>query len=227
MTGSYLLPSNMLDSCRLGYPGGRTQHRSGTGIILGSPGRCPHEPTLVTLVFDNSGSVSTGNDPIGTRYAEARLAVEAVAKRCRCHRELAAVIHFDHPTSRCVSPTPLDRAGLATVLDGLSIPSDGRGISNLGPSLKRAYELAARYPDHRHAVVVASDFELFDNDVDRVLSDLRSFPGLVHAVVLRSEPPAVLLDDESVVVSRIQYGDKPGAVARALFESLTVYRRHG
>lgn len=224
MTSSYFLPSNMVNSHRLGYPGGGRRNSS-SSIVLGQAGRCPHEATLVTMLFDNSGSVSTGNDPIGNRYGETRLAVEAIAKRCRCHQELAAVVHFDTPTSRCVSPTTLDRHGVETVLSGLSIPTDGRGISMLGPSLKRAYEMAGEWPDHQHVLVVASDFELFDHDVDRVLADLRSFPGIVHAVVLRSEPPAVLLDDENVVVTRVAYQDQSGTVARAIFKSLTAYRR--
>jgi hypothetical protein len=220
---SRFLPTQLLESRRLGVPGGGSL-RSRSRIVLGSPGRCPHTPVLTTMLFDNSGSVSTGNDPIGNRYDEAKLAVEAIARRCRCQRELAAIVHFDYPTSRCVAPTPLDRLGLRTIHAGLGIPTDSRGISELGPSLKRAYKLAAEHPDYRHVLVIASDFELFDPDVPKVLEDVRSFPGQVFAVVLRSEPPQILVDDEKVAVVRIGYDDEAGAVARAIFESLTVYR---
>jgi hypothetical protein len=221
---SQFLPSRTLTSHRLGFPGGGVR-ASGSRIVLGSPGRCPHEPTLVTMVFDDSGSVSTGNDPVGNRYAEARIAVEAIARRCRCHHEFAGIVHFDYPTSRCVPPTPLDRLGFPSIQDGLTIPMDGRGTSVLGPSLTRAYELVDQYPNHHHVLVVASDFELFDRDVSKVLAELRCFPGYVHAVVLRAEPPAVLADDDRVVVTRVGYDDEPGVVARAVFRSLTLHRR--
>jgi hypothetical protein len=224
MIGSYFLPTQLLNSRRLGYPGGERQ-LTGSNIVLGRPGRCPHEPTLVTMIFDNSGSVSTGNDPIGNRYGEAKLAVEAIARRCRCHHELAAIVHFDHPTNRCVPPTPLDRHGLEMIQNGLSIPTDGRGISVLGPSLAKAYQLAAQYPDHRRALLVATDFELFDRDLSGELEALGSYPGIVHALVLRAEPPTEIDDDDRVIVTRVNYDAEPGAVAKALFAALTSYRK--
>jgi hypothetical protein len=226
MIRSPILPSQFLDSRRLGRSGGGTRFERAK-IAFGPAGRCPHEPTLITFGFDNSGSISSGNDPIGNRYDEAKLAIEAVSRRCRCHHEYCAIVHFDYPTSRCVAPTPLDRPGVETVLRGLEVPVDGAGSSVLGPTLNRAYELAEQYPKHRHLLVVASDFELFDADVAKVLADLRSFPGHVHALVLRAEPPAVLVADESVVVTRIGYDDEPGAVARAVFASLTTHRLQG
>jgi hypothetical protein len=226
MIRSQLLPSNLLNLHRPGSPGGGASG-SGAQIVLGNPGRCPHEPTLVTFLFDNSGSVSSGNDPIGNRYVEAKLAVGAIARRCRCGHELCAVIHFDVPTSSDVPPTTLDRNGLATIERGLTIPTDGGGISMLRPSLKRAYQIAAQYPDHHHTLVIASDFEVFDNDLPTLLDEVCAYPGgNVHAVVLRADPPAALLDDDRVTVTRIGYGEAPGAVAKALFAGLIARRRH-
>jgi hypothetical protein len=196
-------------------------------IHLGDPGRCPHNSTLLTLLFDNSGSVSgvAGNDPIAQRYVEAELAIQAVARRCRCRRELVAIVHFDVPTSGDVPPTPLNRGGWRTLRRGLSIPPDGAGVSLLRPSLEAAYEITERYPQHDHILVALTDFELFDEQLDGVLDDFCSFPGTVHAVALRATPPARLVDDDRVQVTHVDYTDQPGAVARAVFNALTTYRR--
>jgi len=81
----------------LAQPGG-SKH-TGSEIVLGYAGRCPLEPTHLILNFDNSGSVGSagGNDPIGNRFVEARLAIEAVSRRCRCDRELVSIVHFVGP----------------------------------------------------------------------------------------------------------------------------------
>lgn len=191
-------------------------------IDLGSPGRCPKRPTLTVFDFDNSGSVCGigGNDPIGRRFDEATLAVEAVGRRCRCRQELVAVTNFDTPNSGDVPPTPI-RGGMAAIKQGLRIPGDGGGSSNLGPSLESVERLVALYPNHLPIVVVLSDFELFDPDVPGVLDRLAAFPGLVHAVVLRSDPPERLVEDPRVDVTHISHGDPPGSLARAVFGALT------
>ena len=75
MTARTFLPSGLLPSHVLGDAG---RHLSVTGsrIALGPVGTCPHHPTLIVSVFDNSGSVSGvfGNDPIARRFDEAQLA---------------------------------------------------------------------------------------------------------------------------------------------------------
>ena len=96
-----LHPSHLLGAPAWSVPGRVSVHR----FVLGNVGRCPHVPTHTILVFDDSGSVVGGNDPIGNRFIEARLALEAVASRCRCGDELVSVLHFDTPGSADLSPT--------------------------------------------------------------------------------------------------------------------------
>lgn len=224
-----LISSCLLDPAVLGTPAAPPGRRGARtpSIDLGDPGRCSDTPALVLANFDNSGSVACagGSDPIGNRFAEARLAFDAVAKRCRCGNDLAALTTFDTPTSADVAPTTL-RSGLAVLEQGLRIPADGAGSSCLGPSLQAARRLIEDHPDHTGVLVVLSDFELFDGNVSAVLNDLCVFPGLVHAVVLRSVPPQQLVDDPNVIVTHISHGGAPGSVAKAVFAALTATRRH-
>jgi uncharacterized protein with von Willebrand factor type A (vWA) domain len=106
---------------------------------------------------------------------------------------------------------------------GLRTPPEAAS-SNLGPSLHAAYEAAAGHSQHQAALVVASDFQLFDPDLERVLADMAAFPGKVHAVVLRATPPAQLMQDARVTVTAVNYDSPVGAVARAVFGSLTTSR---
>jgi len=223
---STLLRSDLLASRQLAHPGGGKH--TGSEIVLGYAGRCPLEPTHLILNFDNSGSVGSagGNDPIGNRFLEARLAIEAVSRRCRCDRELVSIVHFDCPTSGDVPPTPLNRQRSRQIERGLAIPPDGAGASLLGPSLQEAYRLAERFPDHQHVLCVLSDFLLFDDDLAKVLDDFAAFPGTLHAVVLRANPPSRLLDDGRIQVTLVDYTDRPGAVAHAVFGAATTHRRH-
>jgi hypothetical protein len=91
--------------------------------------------------------------------------------------------------------------------------------------LKEAYLLAAQFPDHRHVLCVLSDFQLFDLDLSKVLDDFSAFPGELHAVVLRANPPSRLLDDDRIQVTSVDYADPPGAVAHAVFGAATTHRR--
>lgn len=225
MIRSTLLRSGLLASGPLAQPSRAKQ--PGSDIVLGHAGRCPAEPTHLILVFDNSGSVGSagGNDPLSNRFAEARLAIEAVSRRCRCDRELVSVLHFDCPTSGDVPPTQINRQHWRQIERGLAIPPDGAGASLLGPSLKEAYRLAAQFPDHQHVLCVLSDFQLFDSDLAKVIDDFSAFPGEPHAVVLRATSPSPLLDDAAVEVTSVDYTDPPGAVARAVFGAATTHRR--
>jgi hypothetical protein len=125
----------------------RASARRQLAVYLGSVGACPDEPVLLILIFDNSGSVAGvgGNDPIGQRFEEARLAIETVGKRCRCGKELAAILTFDSPTTLDVAPIPL-KGGIATIEQGLAIPPDGAGSSILGPSLRLARGISDSHP---------------------------------------------------------------------------------
>ncbi|MEV8375176.1 hypothetical protein AB0P21_20755 [Kribbella sp. NPDC056861] len=163
-----------------------------------------------------------GADPISGRYEESRRAFEAVARRGGKH-ELGAVIHFDTPTSGDVAPVPLTRAGLKRLQGGLLVPPDARGHSNLGPSLRAATTLAETYAQHNATLCILSDFCLFDNDIDQVLTDIATFPGDIHAVVLGGTQIDGLLD-ERVQITKAAYTDPPGTVARAIFASLVAHR---
>ncbi|GFM17888.1 uncharacterized protein PO1_contig_020_12 [Mycobacterium sp. PO1] len=76
------------------------------------------------------------------------------------------------------------------------------------------------------AVVVLSDFLLTDRNPAAVLSRLRSIGDSVHAVVLGAYPPAALLDDPNVTVTRLTPSSAPGAAARAVFSGLISFRTH-
>lgn len=195
-------------------------------VRLGPVGRCPDVPVLLITTTDNSGSVVSvgGNDPCSNRFKEMRLAIEAVARRCKCGEELVAMLNFDSPNSGDVLPTHL-AGGVAKLERGLEIPRDGGGCSLLGPSLAQARRIADRYPDHHVVCIVLSDFELFDGDVAGVLQAFAEFPGQPHAVVLRSTAPQVLLDDPRVIVTPVSPTDPVGAVAKAVFTALTATRR--
>jgi hypothetical protein len=73
-------------------------------------------------------------------------------------------------------------------------------------------------------LIVLSDFALTDHDPQTTLQRLASFPGNVHAVVLGTAPPP-LLTAMKVTVTAIQQTDPPGALARAVYESLVTARR--
>lgn len=218
-----LLASTLLSSRLLGTPR-PSKPASGIEYALGNPGRPAEVPTLLIASFDNSGSVTSpsGTDPLSNRFAEVERAFSVVARK-GSRRELGAVLHFDTPSSGEVDPTPITRSGLVRLRRGLRPPIDGAGTSELGPSLRRAIELAEAHPDHEVTLVVLSDFQLLDQDPGQVLSDLAAFPGAVHAVVLGAYLPAGVLD-ERITVTAIKQNARPGAVARALFTSLVTHR---
>jgi hypothetical protein len=194
-----------------------------SGIALGFPGEPSPVPTLLIAISDDSASVASagGNDPLAGRYREMREAFAAVA-RAGVGRELGAVVHFDVGHGVDVDPVRLTRRGLARLAKGLRVPSGG-GTSELSPSLTRATQLAHAHSGFEVTLVVFSDFQLFDADPAQVLTNLTTFPGAVHVVMLGSDPAPGLFDD-AVVVSRIMPGDPPGTLAQALFRSLVAHR---
>ncbi len=219
-----LLTTNLLSASLLGHAATNTRATTpGLQYVLGSPGRPSPKPTLVIATFDNSGSVISpaGTDPLSNRFAEVDRAFSAVAKKGTRH-ELGAVLHFDVPTTADVEPVPLTRTGVARLRAGLRVPPDGAGTSRLGPSLRHARQLAATYPGHNTTLVVLSDFLLLDPDPTAVLAELATFPGAVHAVVLGGR--TVRLSFDRLTVTGIKRDDLPGAVAKAVFASLTRHR---
>ncbi|MFD3399862.1 hypothetical protein ACFWUU_04245 [Kribbella sp. NPDC058693] len=96
-------------------------------------------------------------------------------------------------------------------------------MSNLAPSLTAARQLADEYPNHKVTLLLLTDFQLFDADINRVLTDIATFPGDVHAVVLGGTQVDGLMD-ERVQITKATYTDPPGTVARAIFASLVNHR---
>lgn len=235
MTGAPLLPTGLRSPGLLGggdrerpvaapvlaLGGGRDRLRVlAPGIDLPDLGPCLHQPVLLVLLFDNSPSVSTMNDAIGRRFAESAMALDQFRQRCDCGRALVAVRTFDRRTSSDVGPFTLDGPGWQEVTGALTIPAmAGDGGSQLRPSLRKAEWLTHRYPRHRPALVVFSDFDLFDWFPSLVLDRLCGFPGRVHAIVLGAEAPPRLLAS-SVAISRITPESRPGGVARAIVAAL-------
>ncbi len=223
------LPTRLLSSAWLSSRMLLTRVSTGMGrsrsyaeaIRVGKPGRCPETPVLSIFIFDNSGSVTGGNDPIGQRFLEAYIAITRIGNRCRCGRDMTATIHFDTPTSRDLKPTRITRDHHGDIAESLAIPADGAGISLLEASLAKAREIALRHShSHRIVLLTLTDFELFDECLDQLIA----FPGDVHAAVLRLDPPAKLLDAPSVTVTRIGHDSKPGLLARAAFTAMTKTR---
>jgi hypothetical protein len=222
-----LLRGTLLDPHLLGHAHVTAATVSGSGRVgLGPLGRCPHHPVCTWFVVDSSGSVSGthGNDPTARRFDEARLAVHAVARRCRCGRERIGIVHFDTPTSLDLHPTRIDQHGLRGIERCLAIPRDAAGQSLLRTSLDTVITLASGMPDHLHVLVALTDFQLFDDDLPGLYRDLSRFPGAVHAVSLRSAPPAELEHDANVVVTHITPDAQRGSVARAILAGLTEHR---
>lgn len=219
-----LRPSQIAGSGVLGYPAPdlpQQRHQ----LVVGDPGRCPGHPTLTIAIFDDSGSViaPAGNDPVSNRYAEAKAAFNALARRCRCGRCMVAVLHFDLVGG--AGPLPLKRRVPRAVQRALAIPPDAAGCSLLAPSLAAVARMVENVPNVRSlALVVFSDFQLFDDDPERVLSDLAGFPGEVHAVALGSSPDITGLDP-GITLTRLTSSDAPGALGRALLRSLSHGRR--
>lgn len=191
------------------------------GFDLPDLGPCRHQPVLLVLLFDNSPSVVGDHDPLGTRFEEAGVALDAYRRRCGCLRELVAIRTFDRATSSDVGPVPMDTAGWPQVVAALTTPPElDRGWSLMRPALRDAERLASRHPHHRPELVVFSDFRLFDWFPGLVLDRLGRFPGRAHAIVLSAEPPVRLLANP-VTVRRITTGSPRGDVAHAVVGALS------
>lgn len=198
-------------------------------ITLEQPGPCPPGGVTVFIVLDESASVaaSGGNDPLSQRHAETALAIRHVANTCRCRADRVGLVPFDHASPGFVAPQPLSTAGVRRLTRGLERLSNGLGMSSeLEPPL-RFVETEAGHQRASVALVVFSDFLITDANPSRVITRLRTFPGYLHAVVLGALPPSVLEADPNVAVTRLTPSSPPGDAARAVFDGLNYYRRHG
>lgn len=186
-------------------------------LVLPEVGTCPgHAVDLIALI-DNSPSVigPGGNDPMSNRIGELRMAIRHFAASCRCRRERISLISFDCPSGATVLRQTLARSGLRRLDHGLSRMRTDPGSSSLGPSLDISEQISSEARG-KALVVVFTDFLLTDDHPDDVLDHFQSLEANKHAVVLGSQPPAVLEADPTVTVSRIGPSSQPGAVATAL-----------
>jgi len=228
----HLLPPHNLGPCDAALAQGPCEVRGAgnASIYLEPPGPCPAGGVTVFIVLDESASVAAtgGNDPLSRRHAEAAMAIRHVAAACRCRRDLVSLVPFDNGSLGYFAPQPLTRHGVRRLDRGLHRLNKGWGLSSeLEPALTRV-EAAARSQRGSVAVVVFSDFLLTDAHPISVITRLRSFPGYVHAVVLGALPPAALVDEPAVTVTRLTPSSEPGAAARAVFDGLNHYRTdHG
>lgn len=195
-------------------------------VRLGRPGLDPAHGCLDVLIFDDSGSMSGGNDPVGNRYAEARRAVEVLGNATLTGRQRIAVLHFDYPSIELSGQHRLDRKqDRRAVTDALQIPAGAWGSSALTPAMMAANKLARDSGIKDVRCTIFSDFELTDFNPRQPYDEIAKFPGPVHAVVLNAEPPAALQAQANVTITRIEGASPPGLVAAALMHSLAATRR--
>ena len=185
---------------------------------LGHAGRCPAVPTLTIILFDDSGSVAMpgGTDPIGNRYAETRAAFKAL-QVCDCMKCSAAIRHFDTPHADAGPSRLGQRRSQAQLANALCIPASAEGSSLITNALAEAERIASQHPHHASRLVVFTDWDLFDPPgyIERLID----FPGTVLAVGVGANVPSEL-KGANVTALRVDYSDKPGAVARAVFREL-------
>ncbi len=194
-------------------------------ITLGNAGSDPTSPCLVQLCFDDSGSLSHGNDPVGARYEEAKRAVRHIAASTKSDIQQLAIFRFDHPAVKPVGPLPLHTEETATELLAAVDPPEGiTGASTLAPAMMAMNRTAEKHPTADHVAVIFSDFELFDLNRRQLYEEIAAFPGIVHAVVMNATPPAELLALSNVLITQVSSLDPPGRLAAALAHSLTRYR---
>ncbi|WP_375384004.1 vWA domain-containing protein [uncultured Microbacterium sp.] len=220
----FIQPSGVL-------PGGVIQTRDFPAhrepwVELGWPGLEPKRPCLDVFIFDSSGSVIApqGTDPVGNRFAEAARAIRLTANWSFTDRSKVAVLHFDDPVGASGVVALNDRHLMRRLERSLQNPR-GSGISDLRPSLLAMERLAAAHSDHDVRATIFSDFELTDDNVSELFSQLLAFPGLVHAVILGGQVPPDLIDAENVTITPLNPDDPPGAFAAAIHRSLTATRR--
>lgn len=215
-----LLPSQILPPAAA-RPAPTMQRR----ITLGAAGRDPNSPVYVHCSFDDSGSLSHGNDPIGARYEEAKRALRHIANSSRTNMQQVAIYRFDHPNVPSIGPLPLHKKKpLAELLAAVDPPERITGASTLTPAMMAMNRAAEKQPDAAHVAVIFSDFELFDLNPSQPYEEIAAFPGLVHAVVMNAAPPAELQALSSVLITQVSSLDPPGRLAAALANSLTRHR---
>ncbi|MFA9432000.1 hypothetical protein [Egicoccus sp. AB-alg2] len=174
----------------------------------------PPVDVLLQVLFDLSGSMSSGNDAAGLRFEATLIALEhltAAAPR-RSPRWSVQLASFDLDSAVELSPTPLTRRLLLRELCPRLLTRPDGGTSTLGPSL-RAAETTAN-PGMR-VLLVLSDFELFDPV--SIFDELEaSTADLVVALVFNSRGVPPQLESRDLTFHHIAPADEPAIVAHYL-----------
>lgn len=194
-------------------------------IQLGAAGSDPQDPNIVSLCFDDSGSLALGNDPVGARYQEARRALEHIVASTRTDKQQVAIFRFDHLTVPPIGPLALNnKAPRKALLRAIEPPKVFPGSSVLTPAMQAMNQLAKDYEGANNVAVIFSDFELLDQLPSQPFNEIAAFPGIVHAVVMNRFPPDELVALPNVLITRVSAADPPGMLAAALAHSLTLHR---
>lgn len=218
-----ILPSGLLTPALISTVGSHA--KASRYVELGNPGSDPQTPMLVLLDFDDSGSLASGNDPVGARYEEAKRALRHIAAASHTELQQVTVFRFDHPEVTPVGPLPLNsELSVGELLAAVEPPVEAVGSSSLTSSMMAMNRLAEQHPGSDRAAVIFSDFELFDQQPTQPYEEIGRFPGLVHAVVLGNPPPAPLVVLPNVEVTQVLPSDPPGMLAATLTHSLTRFR---
>jgi Mg-chelatase subunit ChlD len=178
------------------------------------------EPLLIQLIFDESGSMHGGNDVMGQRIEACLIALEILASvnkdRLRVH-----VISFDVVPPFKLDPVKLDKKGLQLV-EGVLMSKSSGGSSNLLPALTEAnrhWNPNDEWPAKKRLVVVLSDFELLDANVQGVFDMLNDTDNSVLAVSFSRQQPAGLDPKSGGTVMVDVVNDQPHKIAGAIIDA--------
>lgn len=178
----------------------------------------PPVDALIQLLFDLSGSMTSGNDAAGLRFESALIGLEHLmaAPSRRGRRWSVELRSFDLTSPLELAPIPLERRHAAELRSRL-LDRPGNGTSLLRPALRAAEASGAASP--ARVLVVLSDFELFDGADPDVLDELEaSRADLVVAIVLSSRGvPDGLSGRDRLHVHHVHPSDAdPAAIAQHL-----------
>jgi uncharacterized protein with von Willebrand factor type A (vWA) domain len=176
-------------------------------------------PAQVTIaVFDVSSSVidSSGADPGGRSFEEAKLLARALAEQpCTSDDRMGAVIF----ASTFVEVPPIPLSSLSVIESAITRPPDSEigGGTNLSGALELTAAIADRYPNHQVTVVVLSDMQVDDTaEVRTSLARLSNHS--LHLVALGEYDPRLDAAFETVSppINRVRPGDVANALANAI-----------
>jgi hypothetical protein len=172
----------------------------------------------IDVDFDESGSVTGGNDAVGHRHELTLIALEHLASASGVSRGrwYVRIFTFDGGSSIDLPLTRLDRKGLVLVRQALLSQSAG-GSSRMGPSWRRAEATTGAVRGPRLAIV-ETDFELFDPLPETLIEVVNSSATEVLAIALANEPPEVFTGTR-VRTARVLPDDDPADLASHIIEA--------